>query len=57
LASVRARIHADNERSARLLTRAGFPEIDLLPRVEIRPGVFRDCRLFAIDLIDPSRER
>ena len=57
LPSVRARIHRDNDRSARLLARAGFHEIDLLPRVEIRPGVFRDCRLFAIDLIGPSRER
>lgn len=57
LASVRARIHRDNDRSARLLARAGFREIDLLPHVEIRSGVFRDCRLFAIDLVDPEGSR
>jgi RimJ/RimL family protein N-acetyltransferase len=44
LKSVRARIHRNNERSARLLERAGFKVIEELARYEIRPRLFRDCQ-------------
>ena len=44
LKSVRARIHSGNERSARLLERAGFRMKKELAHYEIRPGLFRDCR-------------
>jgi ribosomal-protein-alanine N-acetyltransferase len=44
LKSVRARIHRNNMRSARLLERAGFKVIEDLACYEIRPGVFRDCQ-------------
>jgi len=52
---VRARIHADNERSARVLSRAGFAEVATLLALEVRPGVRRDCRQFEIVLGPSSR--
>ncbi|HEY6363091.1 MAG TPA: GNAT family N-acetyltransferase [Vicinamibacterales bacterium] len=50
LTSVRARIHAGNVRSARLLERVGFKEVDSIPDFEIRPGVVRSCKTFALNL-------
>lgn len=50
LRTVRARVHAGNERSVRLLARAGFVAERMLPDFEIRPGVFRDCRSFRLTL-------
>lgn len=50
LESVSARIHSQNERSARLLRRLGFSEIGVTARFEIRPGIRRDCRHFATRL-------
>jgi ribosomal-protein-alanine N-acetyltransferase len=44
LRSVHARVHDGSERSVRLLERAGFVVTQLIPQLEIRPGVFRDCR-------------
>jgi RimJ/RimL family protein N-acetyltransferase len=44
LRAVCARVHDENERSVRLLERVGFVEIERIPQVEIRPGVFRSCR-------------
>jgi RimJ/RimL family protein N-acetyltransferase len=46
LRSVHARVHEDNERSVRLLERTGFVATQFVPHLEIRPGVFRDCRGF-----------
>src|SRR5580658_843195 len=51
LKSVRARIHSSNERSARLLERAGFKVIAELADYEIRPGLFRDCRQLEVFLL------
>jgi RimJ/RimL family protein N-acetyltransferase len=48
LKSVRARIHSSNERSARLLERAGFKVIEELAHYEIRPGLFRDCQTLEV---------
>ena len=47
---LRARIHSQNERSARLLERAGFKEVEEIPDFEIRPGVYRGCKRFAMAL-------
>lgn len=44
LCGVYARVHEENERSLRLLERVGFVEIEAIPHVEVRPGVFRNCR-------------
>jgi len=41
-----ARVHDQNERSIRLLDRLGFSEAKAMPQLEIRPGVFRDCRRY-----------
>lgn len=49
-ARVRARIHAENVRCARLLARLGFDEAEPLRDYEIRPGVRRDCRVFELAL-------
>jgi ribosomal-protein-alanine N-acetyltransferase len=46
LKSVHARIHSDNARSARLLQRARFSEVETIRDFEIRPGVYRDCKRF-----------
>jgi [ribosomal protein S5]-alanine N-acetyltransferase len=46
LKSVHARIHSENARSARLLQRAGFNEVETIPDFEIRPGVYRGCKRF-----------
>jgi RimJ/RimL family protein N-acetyltransferase len=46
LRTICARVHDRNERSVRLLERAGFVEAGLLRDFEIRPDVFRDCRSF-----------
>ena len=48
LKSVRARVHRGNERSERLLRRAGFTAVEAIPQFEIRPGVYRDCERFEI---------
>jgi [ribosomal protein S5]-alanine N-acetyltransferase len=50
LKTVCARIHGANHRSARLLERAGFKLEGTAPGIEIRPGVFRDCKRFEIML-------
>src|SRR5262245_47938109 len=50
LKSVRARIHSENERSGRLLKRAGFKEVEAIPGFEIRPGVYRSCKRFEMVL-------
>src|SRR5438067_13758996 len=46
--SLHARIHSGNDRSRRLLERIGFKEIGEIPRCEIRPGIYRDCKRFEI---------
>ena len=43
LSRIYARIHEGNARSARLLERIGFCQVEFMPDVEIRPGVFRNC--------------
>jgi RimJ/RimL family protein N-acetyltransferase len=43
-----ARIHADNQRSRKLLQRLGFSPIETRD-VEIRPGVTKPCEFFALD--------
>ena len=48
LSRLRARVHADNVRSARFLERLGFG-LQNARDMEIRPGVTRLCRLFALD--------
>jgi ribosomal-protein-alanine N-acetyltransferase len=47
---LRARIHSDNRRSARLLRRVGFRQVSLIPSFEIRPGVHRNCMQFELVL-------
>lgn len=47
LSSLSARIHADNERSERLLQRMGFALQDARD-VDIRPGVIKRCRFFGL---------
>jgi ribosomal-protein-alanine N-acetyltransferase len=51
LKSVRARIHRNNERSARFLECVGFKVIEELARYEIRPGLFRDCQQLELLLL------
>jgi len=46
LRALHARVHDGNERSVRLLERAGFQEVLRSSPFEIRPGVFRACRGF-----------
>lgn len=48
LVSLTARIHSDNERSARLLKRSGFQEVQAASQLEIRPGVFQSCTVFSL---------
>jgi ribosomal-protein-alanine N-acetyltransferase len=48
LRKLKARIHADNQRSRKLLQRLGFSAIETR-EVEIRPGVTRPCEFFALD--------
>ena len=52
---VRARVHRANERSARLLVRSGFTEVPGVADVEVRPGVYRDCRRFEVALVEPAK--
>jgi ribosomal-protein-alanine N-acetyltransferase len=46
--SLKARAHAGNERSIKLLIRLGFREAGSIRPFEIRPGVFRDCAFFSL---------
>ena len=46
-----ARIHADNQRSRKLLQRLGFSPVETRD-VEIRPGVTKPCEFFVLD--DPG---
>jgi RimJ/RimL family protein N-acetyltransferase len=50
LTSLTARIHSDNERSARLLKIAGFEEVRAASQLEIQPGVFQSCTSFSLTL-------
>jgi [ribosomal protein S5]-alanine N-acetyltransferase len=50
LKTVLARIHSQNERSARLLQRAGFKPVETNYDLEVRPGVFRSCKRFEMAL-------
>jgi ribosomal-protein-alanine N-acetyltransferase len=50
LKSVHARIHSANQRSERLLERAGFKFVETIPNFDIRPGVYRDCKRYEITL-------
>jgi RimJ/RimL family protein N-acetyltransferase len=50
LTSIRARIHTANERSARVLRRAGFLEVETIAAFEIRPGVYCACTRFEMQL-------
>jgi RimJ/RimL family protein N-acetyltransferase len=43
---VRARIHEDNARSARLLASLDFRRCEVLSDFTIRPGVTRTCVMF-----------
>jgi len=52
---VRARIHRENERSARLLVRAGFTEVPGVADVEVQPGLYRTCRRFEVALVEPVK--
>ena len=52
---VRARIHRENERSARLLVRAGFTEVPGVADVEVQPGLYRTCRRFEVALVEPAK--
>lgn len=49
LKTLNARIHCANERSERLLLRAGFEEL-ATAKLEIRPGVFRLCKRLELAL-------
>jgi len=51
LRRLKARIHADNARSRKLLQRLGFLAAETRD-VEIRPGVTKRCEFFALD--DPG---
>ena len=51
LKRLKARIHADNQRSRKLLQRLGFSPAAMRD-VEIRPGVTKRCEFFALD--DPG---
>lgn len=46
ITAVRARVHADNVRSCRLLASLGFTQTAVLPTHEIRPGVRKTCLVF-----------
>jgi RimJ/RimL family protein N-acetyltransferase len=48
LKRLNARIHADNQRSRKLLQRLGFAPI-ATREMEIRPGVTKPCEFFALD--------
>ena len=48
LRRLRARIHADNDRSARFLKRLGFA-FQTAREMEIRPGVTKLCHFFALE--------
>jgi [ribosomal protein S5]-alanine N-acetyltransferase len=48
---LKARIHADNQRSRKLLQRLGFSSVETRD-MEIRPGVTKRCEFFALD--DPG---
>jgi RimJ/RimL family protein N-acetyltransferase len=48
LRRLKARIHADNQRSRKLLQRLGFSSVETRG-VEIRPGVTKSCEFFALD--------
>jgi RimJ/RimL family protein N-acetyltransferase len=48
LRRLKARIHADNQRSRKLLQRLGFSSVETR-EVEIRPGVTKRCEFFALD--------
>jgi ribosomal-protein-alanine N-acetyltransferase len=55
LKSLYARIHSANQRSERLLQRAGFRLVEMMPSLEIRPGVRRDCKRFELRLEIPPQ--
>ena len=48
LARLRARIHADNLRSRKLLERLGFQATETR-EIEVRPGVAKRCAFFVLD--------
>jgi ribosomal-protein-alanine N-acetyltransferase len=48
LKRLNARIHADNQRSRKLLQRLGFSSV-ATREMEIRPGVTKPCEFFALD--------
>ena len=48
LRRLKARIHADNQRSRKLLQRLGFSPLATRD-VEVRPGVTKPCEFFALD--------
>ena len=50
LKSVSARIHSANFRSRRLLLKTGFRLVAKRPSLEIRPGVYRDCEWYELEL-------
>ena len=50
LKTITARIHSGNHRSAHLLQYCGFVEVETLPDYEIRPGVYRDCKRYEVNL-------
>ena len=45
---LRARIHADNLRSRKLLLRLGFSPVEARD-MEVRPGIVKRCEFFALD--------
>ena len=51
LRRLKARIHADNQRSRKLLQRLGFSPVETRA-MEIRPGVTKACEFFVLD--DPG---
>jgi RimJ/RimL family protein N-acetyltransferase len=48
LTSLKARAHAENGRSIKLLTRLGFHAVSSVCSFEIRPGIFKDCAFFSL---------
>jgi len=48
LRRLKARIHADNLRSRKLLLRLGFSPVETRD-MEVRPGVVKPCEFFALD--------